>query len=228
MRSHNCRRACGSRPVVGSSRNSRSGSPTSAHASASRCFCPPDNVLDPRAALLLELHQRDDLVGRRAAVEEAAEQAQRFDDRQLVGELRLLQLDAQPLTQRQRVGGPPQPEHLDVAGVRLRQPFADLDRRRLAGAVRPQQAEAFAGAHVQLDAVDGDDVLVGLAEIGDAQGGRRPGRNHRSSLAVAAGHAGAVRCARTRGSCTSRTGSARTAPARRRRAAPARRRHRRR
>ena len=37
-RSHNWRRACGSRPVVGSSRNNKSGSPTSAHASANRCF----------------------------------------------------------------------------------------------------------------------------------------------------------------------------------------------
>src|ERR1022692_3502712 len=36
------RRACGSRPVVGSSRNRKSGSPTRAQASASRCFCPPE------------------------------------------------------------------------------------------------------------------------------------------------------------------------------------------
>src|SRR3712207_8621656 len=37
-RSHNCRRATGSMPAVGSSRNTTSGSWTSAHASASRCF----------------------------------------------------------------------------------------------------------------------------------------------------------------------------------------------
>jgi len=36
-------RACGSRPVVGSSRNRNSGSPTSAHPSASRCFWPPES-----------------------------------------------------------------------------------------------------------------------------------------------------------------------------------------
>src|ERR1039458_5233497 len=40
--SQSWRRACGSRPVVGSSRNRKSGSPTSAQASASRCFCPPE------------------------------------------------------------------------------------------------------------------------------------------------------------------------------------------
>ena len=40
---HSCRRDCGSRPVVGSSRNSRSGLPTSAQATASRCFCPPES-----------------------------------------------------------------------------------------------------------------------------------------------------------------------------------------
>ena len=99
---------------------------------------------DARVALLLELHQRDDLVRRRAPLEEAAEQAQRLADRQLVGELRLLQLDAQPLAQRLRIGRPAEPEHLDVARVGLRQPFADLDRRGLAGAVRTEQAEALA------------------------------------------------------------------------------------
>ena len=103
--------------------------------------------------------------------EEAAEQAQRFEHRQLVGELRLLQLDAEPLAQRLRIGRPAQPEHLDVAGVRLRQPFADLDGRGLAGAVRAEQAEALARAHLELDAVDGDDVLVGLAEIATRKAG---------------------------------------------------------
>ena len=40
--SHRLRRACGSRPVVGSSRNTTSGSCTSASAIASRCCWPPD------------------------------------------------------------------------------------------------------------------------------------------------------------------------------------------
>src|SRR2546430_1780411 len=41
--SHNWRRDCGSSPVVGSSRNKSSGRETRAHATAKRCFCPPDS-----------------------------------------------------------------------------------------------------------------------------------------------------------------------------------------
>ncbi|KYF78423.1 hypothetical protein BE17_29325 [Sorangium cellulosum] len=37
------RRDAGSRPVLGSSRKSTSGSPASAQASDSRCFCPPES-----------------------------------------------------------------------------------------------------------------------------------------------------------------------------------------
>src|SRR5205823_4329864 len=42
--SHSWRRDWGSSPVVGSSRNSSSGRETRAHATARRCFCPPDSV----------------------------------------------------------------------------------------------------------------------------------------------------------------------------------------
>ena len=42
--SHNCRRLCGSRPVVGSSRKRMSGSPTSAQATPRRCFWPPESL----------------------------------------------------------------------------------------------------------------------------------------------------------------------------------------
>ncbi len=135
-----------------------------------------------RIALLLELHERDHLLRRRTAIEEAAEQPQGLEDGQLVGELRLLQLDAQPLAQRLRVRRPPQPENFDVTRVRLGQPLADLDRRRLAGAVRTEQAEALPGRHVEVDAVDGHDVLVGLAKIGDAQCRARLGQGHPGSL----------------------------------------------
>ena len=54
-RSQSWRRDCGSSPVVGSSRNSSSGSPTSAQATASRCFCPPESCPTQASALLLEL-----------------------------------------------------------------------------------------------------------------------------------------------------------------------------
>jgi hypothetical protein len=146
--------------VVGSSRNNRSGSPTSAQASASRCFCGQRG--DARVALLLEVHERDQFVRRRPACVEATEQAQGLDDTQLVRELRVLELDAKPLAYLLRVGGPVQAEHLDVAGIGGGQPLADLNGRRLAGPVRAQQAEALAAGDIEIEAVDGDHVLVAL------------------------------------------------------------------
>jgi hypothetical protein len=131
------------------------------------------------------LHERDDLVRRRAAIEKAAEQPQRLADGQLVRQLRLLQLDAEPLSQRLRIRRPPQPEDLDVSGVGLGQSLADFDRRRLAGAVRAEQAETLPDGHTELDTVDSHDVFVGLAEVGYAQGWARLGRGHPASLAAA-------------------------------------------
>src|SRR5689334_23089480 len=49
--SHAARRAAGSKPVVGSSRKTRSGSPTSAMPRSSRRFWPPDNVFTRSSAL---------------------------------------------------------------------------------------------------------------------------------------------------------------------------------
>ena len=159
---HSCRRDCGSRPVVGSSRNSRSGSPASAQASDSRCFWPPDSLPTQLVALALELDEREQLVDRLPAIVERPEQAQRLLDRQLVGELRLLQLDAEALAQLALVALPAQPEHFDLARIGRQQPFEDLDRRRLPGAVRTEQPEALAALHVERQAVDGDDVAVAL------------------------------------------------------------------
>ncbi len=52
--------------------------------------------------------------------EEAAEQADGFEHRELVGKLRLLQLDAEPLAQLARRPVPAQAEHFDLAGIGLR------------------------------------------------------------------------------------------------------------
>ena len=57
------------------------------------------------------------------------------------------------------------PSTSTLAGISRREAFADLDRRRLAGAVRAEQPEALAGVHLEVEAVHGDDVLVRLTEI---------------------------------------------------------------
>ena len=67
------------------------------------------------------------------------------------------------------VGLPPHPEHLDVAGIARREAFADLDRRRLAGAVGPEQPEALAGRNLEIEAAYGNDVVVGLSKTANAQ-----------------------------------------------------------
>ena len=79
-------------------------------------------------------------------------------------ELRLLQLDSEALPQHPIVLAPAHPEHLDVAGVVGIESLEDFDRRRLAGAVRAEQAEALAASHFEVEAVDGDDVAVALDE----------------------------------------------------------------
>ena len=63
-------------------------------------------------------------------------------------------------------------QHLDLARIGWRQPFADFDGGGLAGAVGTQQAETLARPHVQIEAVDGDHVFVRLAQVADTQGGR--------------------------------------------------------
>ena len=49
------------------------------------------------------------------------------------------------------------------------EPLEDLDRGGLAGAVRAEQAEALAGAHLEVEAVDGDHVAVALHQAGAAE-----------------------------------------------------------
>jgi hypothetical protein len=155
-----CRRDCGSSPVVGSSRNSSSGSPTSAQASDRRCFC-----------LLLEPDDLQSLGDRQAARIEAAKKRQHLLDLQLVGELRLLELDPQARTQGKAVPLPPLAQHLDFAGVGRVQPFEDLDRRRLARAVGAQEPEALSSRDLQVEAGHGGHVTVSLDEATASEGG---------------------------------------------------------
>ena len=99
---------------------------------------------DARVALLIERQIAQQLLGVVPVAIERAEEAHGLEDGELLGELRFLQRDADALAQLALVLAPVQAEDLDLAGVGLGQPFEDLDGRRLAGAVRPEQAEAFA------------------------------------------------------------------------------------
>src|SRR5882762_10385189 len=116
------------------------------------------------AAFLFELDEREHFVdGVRLAVERS-KQREDFADGELVGELCFLQLNAEPFAQgaSRRSVLPPHAEDFDVARVGRRQPFEDLDRRRLAGAVRAEQPKTFAGADAEIEAGDRDDVIEAL------------------------------------------------------------------
>src|SRR2546422_9759685 len=100
----------------------------------------------PCGALLLEPDQAEHLLHGVGGPVETAEQPYGLFDRELVGELRILQLNAQTLAQGAgaRAPRPAHSEDLDLAPVRWGESLEDLDGGRLARPVGPQQPEALA------------------------------------------------------------------------------------
>ncbi len=105
-------------------------------------------------------------VGREVGVE-APEEVDDLDDRQLRVHRRGLEADADAWLERVGVLRDVDAEDDRLAGVGRAQALEDLDRGRLAGAVRPEQAEDLAGADLEIDAVDGGDVGVALDQAAD-------------------------------------------------------------
>ena len=134
------RRAAGSKPVVGSSRKMSSGSPTSATPRSRRRFCPPESVFDRASASPSSPTSSITSSTSRGCSVVAGEHAVRLGDGEVRPELRVLQDDADPLAEtarRARAGSKPStstspPSRCAVA-------LEDLDRRGLAGAVRPEK-----------------------------------------------------------------------------------------
>src|SRR5262249_16003757 len=131
---------------------------------------PARQLADSRRSLFVQLHEPNRFVDRASLRVEAAEHAHRFFDGELVGELRLLTLNAQALAQLVLVARPPQTEELDAAGVGGEKTLADLDRRRLAGTVGAEQAETLASGDREIESIHGFDVAVVLAQTFDEQG----------------------------------------------------------
>ena len=63
------------------------------------------------------------------------------------------------------------PSTSTLPGVGGEEAFADLDGGRLSGAVGAEQAEALAGRDLEVEAIDGDDIVVSLPESLDPEGG---------------------------------------------------------
>src|ERR1035441_2503016 len=112
-------------------------------------FLPSGEAAHTRVHLLFKLYQRDHLGWRWTVPEETAEQPDGLQHRDLVGKLRLLKLNSQPLPQLRRVRFPAHPQQLHIARIGFGQTFANLDGGGLAGTVGSQQAEALARAYLQ-------------------------------------------------------------------------------
>src|SRR5690606_7639979 len=97
-------------------------------------------------------------------------------DRQPLGKLGLLELNAQPRPDSTGVGAPAHPEDLDLALVRLLQSLEDLDRGGLARAVRSQQAEALSAADLQIDGAQCDRLAEPLLQAAAPDGSAVPDR----------------------------------------------------
>ena len=69
-----------------------------------------------------------------------------------------------------RFVGDVEAEHGRLAGVGPEDRRQHPDGRGLAGAVRPEQAEHGRGGHLEVDAVEGDDVSEALLQAFDCDG----------------------------------------------------------
>ena len=169
---------------MGSSRNSTSGRPASAQATDSRCFCPPDSLTTQASRFdsSSTMARSSSTVGPSRI--ERAEQPQRFGHGQLVGELRFLQLNAEPRAQpcRSRL-----PAAARAPRPRRRRPASRPSRISidvvLPAPFGPEQAEALARVDVEIETVDGRDVAIALDEPAATQGWLR--MCHRAILCLA-------------------------------------------
>ena len=165
------RRAAGSNPVVGSSRNSSSGWPIRPRARSRRRFWPPDSVRTLRRSKPGEADEPDDLghaQGRRVVAGVAG-------DGLAHGQVRLdrdvLQDQPGPLAQLASTGPIAwvKAEHFDRAAIAGPESLQDLQRGGLAGPVRPEQGDDLALLDAKADVAHGLHRAVALAQPGDGQ-----------------------------------------------------------
>ena len=161
------RRACGSRPVVSSSRIAIFGLPISASAIESRCFSPPDSFPNRDLRLSASPRSTSSCSPSRGRGVERGVEVDGLPDADLVGELALLELDADDAVELVAVALRVEPEHADRARVGRPQPADGLDGGGLAGAVGAEDGEDLARLDREGDAVDGRPVAVALGEVGD-------------------------------------------------------------
>src|SRR5262249_3226536 len=87
-------------------------------------------------------------------------QADRLENGELFGKLCLLKGDAEQLAQLGVVPTPAPAKNDNFPRVGRGEPFADLDRGRLAGAVRSEQSKTLTGVQLEIEPVYRDDVTI--------------------------------------------------------------------
>ena len=184
--SRTARAAATSRPSVGSSRNRIHGSLSRPRAKFIFWRWPVDSVLTRCCALLLQPDRLDQLVdalpavARGQAVELAEHPELLADGQDPVARLLAARDHVHDPADLLRLGARRRSRRSGrVALGRQEQRRQDLDQRRLARAVRAEQAEELARLDLEVDAVEGDDApacRVDAADAADVDGGRLSGR----------------------------------------------------
>ena len=208
-----CATARSSRPVNGSSNRTSRGRCSSARSSARRCRMPREKPLtgsSARSARPARLERRVDQAARVEAVQ-LGEKGEVLARGELGIQVQLVreQADAAPQRRAERARGPVAVAHL--AAGRRRERRQHRDQRRLAGAVRAEQADDLAGprASAKCETTHG----------GARNGARRREAGRSRSRAAASDHdaqapsapvagrrgeaGSAIRCRRCRGRCRS-------------------------
>ena len=152
---------------MGSSRKTSSGLLTKASASARRCRCPPDSVSNGDVCFVDEREPLEERRRIRLLPVERTKEGQRLARRDLVLQRRRLQRGADFLFHLVRLAAGIDAAHVNRAAVWNPQPDDALDRRRLAGAVWPDEAEDLPFADLETDVTRRFDAAVALFEIPD-------------------------------------------------------------
>ena len=181
--------------AVGSSSTSRSGSLTSATANRTRCFWPPESLLQRRDARSeIPLRRNASATGIGFAVQRG-DHGDRLADGGVVEQGAALQHRADRCRSAHRVARA-RAEDGDRAGVGPGEAEQHVDGGRLARAVRAEQRHHLARRDHQVDPVDGADLAVVLAQAGQHDG--RPRGRRAAGLGDLCRVHGVPRCARAR------------------------------
>ena len=172
MTSQSDRRACGSSPVVGSSREHDGRVVDQRDRNRQPLPLPAGKVAARVVGFFLQVDRGDELIDRQRAREERAEQREQLPRGELFKECRGLELHADAFLHPARFPAHVDAEDLDPATIGRAQALDHLDGGALARAVGSEQAEDLPRLDPETHAIHGAGGAVGFDEIGDFDGER--------------------------------------------------------